>query len=155
MNEKLIELIAHFEGIKLESYLCPAGIWTIGVGTTRYPDGEKVQKGDVITEEYANECLMHDLNVFITGVKNYITSRTNENQRAALVSFAYNLGLGALAKSTLLKKVNADPNDPTIGDEFEKWDMAGGKHVKGLSRRRRSESWLYLYGELKFDFDEV
>jgi lysozyme len=96
---------------------------------------------------------MYDLNKFIAGVKNYITSHTNDSQRAAIVSFAYNVGLGALLKSTLLKKVNANPNDPTIADEFERWDMAGGKHVKGILRRRRSESWLYSYGELKFDFD--
>jgi len=147
---KLYELIEHFEGLKLKSYKCSAGIWTIGVGTTVYPDNERVKEGDVITKEYAYECLRHDMRMVIKGIDHLIVSNINDNQRDALISFAYNLGIGALQKSTLLKKVNVNPDDITIQQEFEKWVLASGHRVGGLVRRRKSESWLYFKGELNF-----
>ena len=104
-----INLIKKFEGLRLEAYLCPAGVWTIGYGHTK-----GVKKGDKITEETANMLLELDLNDFIVGVQKLLKKNINNNQFSALVSFAYNLGLANLKSSTLLKKVNSNPNDRTI-----------------------------------------
>ena len=94
-----INLIKKFEGLRLEAYLCPAGVWTIGYGHTK-----GVKKGDKITEETANMLLELDLNDFIVGVQKLLKKNINNNQFSALVSFAFNLGLANLKSSTLLKK---------------------------------------------------
>lgn len=148
---KHYELVEHFEGLRLEAYKCPAGVWTIGIGTTVYPDREKVKRGDVITREYAMECLRHDMAVVEFQIRQITTASLNEYQRGALASFTYNLGLRAFMNSTLLKKVNANPEDPTIQQEFEKWVLAGGKRLEGLVRRRKAEAWLYFHGTLNFN----
>jgi lysozyme len=85
-------------------------------------------------------------------VDSFTTDLVNQNQFDALVSFAYNLGSGALKSSTLLKKVNINPNDTTIQAEFEKWVYAGNVKLQGLIRRRKSEAFLYYKGQLKFNF---
>ena len=134
-----INLIKKFEGLKLESYLCPAGVWTIGYGHTK-----GVKKGDKITQLEADNFLKEDLSSFEKGVTRLIKSNINQNQFDALVSFAFNLGLANLKKSTLLKKVNSNPNDRTIVDEFIKWIYAGGKQLEGLKKRRQAEAYLYF-----------
>ena len=134
-----INLIKKFEGLRLEAYLCPAGVWTIGYGHTK-----GVKKGDKITEETANMLLELDLNDFIVGVQKLLKKNINNNQFSALVSFAYNLGLNNLKNSTLLKKVNSNSKDRTIVDEFIKWIYAGGKPLEGLKRRRQAEAYLYF-----------
>lgn len=140
-----IDLIKEFESFRAAPYLCPAGVPTIGYGTTRYYNGVKVSMSDLpITEEKAVEYLMNDVHYFELAVDVMATDKITQNQLNALVSFAYNLGAAALKSSTLLRKVNADPNDITIRDEFEKWVNAGGKKLKGLVRRRASESELYF-----------
>lgn len=143
-NKEGIELIKHFEGCKLESYLCPANVWTIGYGTTRYEDGRKVKQGDEIQLGYAELLLREDLISFENKVKSLVKSSINENQFSALVSFTYNLGARNLSISTLLKKVNINPNDPTIDSEFKKWINANGKPLNGLIKRREAESKLYF-----------
>jgi lysozyme len=137
-------IIRKFEGLKLQAYLCPANVWTIGYGSTFYENGSKVQPGDKITIERADRLLFDMVNRFETGVKGLVKSKINDNQLGALTSFAFNVGIGALQKSTLLKKVNANPNDETIALEFMKWVKAGGKTLKGLVRRREAESQLYF-----------
>jgi len=145
VDNKCIDLIISFEGIKLSPYVCPAGVVTIGAGTTRYYNGVKVSMSDLpITKEKAIEYLMHDLHQFELAVDAMAVDTVTQNQFNALVSFAYNLGSNALKGSTLLKKVNANPNDPTIAAEFAKWVNAGGKKLKGLVRRRAAESELYF-----------
>jgi lysozyme len=145
IDKKGIDLITHFEGLKLAPYLCPANVPTIGYGTTRYYNGVKVSMSDLpITQEKAIEYLMHDVFSFELAVDAMATDALNQNQFNALVSFAYNLGPNALKNSTLLKKVNANPNDPTIRGEFMKWVNAGGKKLKGLVRRREAEANLYF-----------
>ena len=134
-----INLIKKFEGLRLEAYLCPAGVWTIGYGHTK-----GVKKGQVITQLEADNLLKEDLSSFEKGVTSLIKSNINQNQFDSLVSFAYNLGLSNLKSSTLLKKVNANPNDRTIVDEFIKWIYAGGKPLEGLKRRRQAEAYLYF-----------
>ena len=145
VDQKGIDLITSFEGLKLSPYLCPANVPTIGYGTTRYYNGVKVSMSDLpITKEKAIEYLTHDLHNFELAVDAVATDSIAQNQFNALVSFAYNLGSNALKNSTLLKKVNINPNDPTIRNEFMKWVNAGGKRLKGLIRRREAEANLYF-----------
>ncbi len=100
--------------------------------------------GHAITQEKANQLFEIIANDFSAKVAKLVTSKVSENQFGALVSFAYNCGLINLQKSTLLKKVNANPNDLTINAEFLKWNKAGGKVLAGLTRRREAESKLYF-----------
>lgn len=145
ISNKGLALIKDFEGLKLKPYQCSAGVWTTGVGTTVYPDGKKVGPSDpAITEAQALEYLAHDLQFFCKQVDAYTTDAVSQHQYDGLVSFAYNCGVGNLKSSTLLKKVNANPNDPTIRAEFAKWNKAAGKVVAGLTRRREAEANLYF-----------
>ena len=101
--------------------------------------------GDKITKERAIELFENILeNNFASQVKRLIKSRVTNNQFSALVSFAYNVGVGNLKRSTLLKLVNSNPNDPAIRNQFMRWNRAGGKVLLGLTRRRESEANLYF-----------
>ena len=140
-NEAGLTLIKEFEGLYLESYVCPAGVRTIGYGTTAYPDGTPVHRGDSITENDADEYLKHDIEKFENSVKKLVDVELNENQFAALVSFCYNLGAGNLKKSTLLRRLNN--GDYNIGNEFGKWVKASGRVLTGLVRRRQAERELF------------
>lgn len=144
VNKQGIQLVKSFEGCFLNAYLCPAKVWTIGYGSTKYTNGKSVKQGDKITQQEAETLLSDTLDEFSKGVSKLIKVELNDNQFSALVSFAFNLGVGALSKSTLLKKVNANPNDKTIEQEFMKWVNAGGKKLNGLVRRRTAESKLYF-----------
>lgn len=149
-----ITLIKKHEGLKLSAYLCPAKVPTIGFGNTFYEDGSRVKMGDRITRDRAEKLLLHIVADFAVQVDRLVTSNINANQRAALVSFAYNIGIGnspggrfrpvGFAGSTLLKKVNANPNDPAIRAEFMKWVKAGGVVLRGLVNRRQDEANLYF-----------
>ena len=139
-----IATIKKFEGLKLKAYLCPAGVWTIGYGNTFYENNSKVSPTDKITIDRADQLLFFIVAKFEGEVKKVVKSAINENQLGALTSFAFNAGTGNLQKSTLLKKVNANPNDPTIRDEFMKWTRAGGKVLNGLVTRRKAEADLYF-----------
>lgn len=139
-----LDFIAKHEGLRLSAYLCPAKVLTIGYGTTRYPNGNRVKQGEKITKEYALELLKHDVNNFELAVDAMATDKLNQNQFDALVSFAYNLGSDALRKSTLLKLVNNNHNDPRIRKEFQRWVFANGKKLGGLIRRRQDEANLYF-----------
>lgn len=139
-----IDLIKHFEGCKLVAYKCSAGVDTIGYGSTFYENGTKVKPNDKITQARADALLLITANKFAVEVRNVVKSHLNEKQMAALISFAFNLGIGALSKSTLLKLVNTNQNDPRIAAEFMKWVNAGGKPLTGLIRRRKAESQLYF-----------
>ena len=141
---KGIPLIKRFEGLKLKAYLCPAGLATIGYGSTWYENGSRVQMGDVITIERADKLLINTVNHFEKQVDTVVTAPVNANQLGALTSFAFNVGMGNFRKSTLLRKVNANPNDQTIRAEFMKWIRANGKVLTGLQRRREAESALYF-----------
>lgn len=145
LNKKGIELMHKFEGCKLSSYLCPASRWTIGFGNTFYEDGSKVQPNQHISKRRAVELFNNVVNNnFSQPIRKLLKVELNENQFSALVCFAYNVGMANLRKSTLLKKVNANPNDPTIKGEFAKWNKAGGKELKGLTTRRKAEADLYF-----------
>jgi len=144
VNKLGIETMHHFEGCKLTAYLCPAKVWTIGWGNTYYPDKRPVKQGDVVTQEQANILFEMIMNEFAIQVRSVLTKEINENQFSALVCFSYNVGVGAFKKSTLLRKININPNDETIAGEFAKWTKAGGKVLLGLVRRRKAESDLYF-----------
>jgi lysozyme len=145
INKAGIDLISQFEGFSSKPYLCSAKVPTIGYGTTRYPNGKKVTLQDSsITVEQAKDIMRHDVRQFELAVDAMAVDTINQNQFNALVSFAYNVGANALRTSTLLKKVNANPNDPFIRNEFLRWNRAGGNIVAGLTRRREAESNLYF-----------
>jgi lysozyme len=117
---------------------------TIGWGNTSYEQGTPVRMGDKITQDRANSLFLFVANKFADEIKKLIKTNLSENQFSALVCFAYNVGTASLAKSTLLKKVNVNPNDPSISNEFLRWNKAGGKVLLGLTRRRTAESKLYF-----------
>jgi lysozyme len=131
--------------LSLKPYVCAGGINTIGYGNTYYTNGKKVTLQDKpITKEQAEELLKHSLSTYEKAVDSFCRDDISQNQFDALVSFCYNVGTGALQKSTLIKKVNANPKDVTISDEFMKWNKANGRVLVGLTRRRQAESKLYF-----------
>lgn len=143
-NRRGLDLIREAEGLRLEAYQCPAGIPTIGYGSTRYPDGKPVKMEDYITRTEAEDLLMTTVQSFERGVLRLVKRELNENQFSALVSFAFNLGLGALERSTLLRKINENRWDPSIRNEFHRWVYAGDKVLPGLVTRREAETDLYF-----------
>jgi lysozyme len=143
VNKAGRDLIKKFEGCKLKAYKCPAGLWTISWGLTFYPDGTKVKEGDVITQQQAEDYFNAIVDDFAKKVDVLIKSNVTDNNFSALVSFAYNVGMGNFQRSTLLRKVNANPKDKTILAEFKKWTRANGEVLKGLVRRRDAEAKLY------------
>ena len=167
-SEKGLALIEHYEGIRSLAYRCLAGVWTIGIGTTIYPDGTPVKEGDRISYKQARDYLMHDLRKIEYQLDQMLTIRLLQHQFDALVSFAYNVGCNALRKSTLLRYVNARETNTSIEFAFLMWtkcagipgidddydgqvDESGEKQVsQGLTKRRRSEVWLFINNELKY-----
>lgn len=143
---KGLELIKRYEGFEEKPYLCPAGVPTIGYGATYYPNtNNKVKLNDKnITESYAELLLQDMLGHYERGVMRYVTSKLSAYQFDALVSFTYNVGLGAFKSSTLLKRINANPCDKDIIYQFSRWNKGGGRVLKGLTKRRESESNLYF-----------
>ena len=145
LSQRGLDLIKRFEGLQLKPYKCPAGFATIGYGNTYYPDGKRVQLTDKpITQSIADELLKSLLPPYERAVDSFCRDDINQNQFDSLVSFAYNCGIGNLQKSTLIKKVNANPKDVTIADEFMKWNKANGKVLVGLTKRRQAEANLYF-----------
>ena len=138
-----VDLICGFEGKRLTAYDDGVGVWTIGFGTTVYPNGIKVKKGDTCTEAQAKTYMAHDLKKFEATVNKAVTVQLNQNQFDALVSLAYNIGTNAFSKSTLVKKLNANDNR-AAADQFDVWVNAGGKRMQGLVNRRAKEKALFL-----------
>jgi lysozyme len=139
-----LAIIKKHEGLRLSSYLCPAGVPTIGYGSTRHPDGRKVILGEKLnSEKEATQLLLATMTSFEAAVNRHLPN-LNQCQFDALVSFAYNVGTGAFIKSTLLKKAKVNPADPSILDEFQKWVRGGGKVLPGLVTRRKEEANLYF-----------
>ncbi|MHC5170108.1 lysozyme [Acinetobacter johnsonii] len=138
-----VDIICGFEGKRLAAYDDGVGVWTIGFGTTVYPNGIKVKKGDNCTEAQAKDFMAHDLKKFEAAVNNAVTVPLSQNQFDALVSLAYNIGTNAFSGSTLVKKLNS--NDfRGAADQFDIWVNAGGKRMQGLVNRRAKEKALFL-----------
>ena len=145
ISDKGLALIKQFEGLKLKPYLCSANVPTIGYGSTYYEDGTKVKLTDPqITEQRASGLLLNVLKHYEKSVDTFTRDDINQNQFDALVSFSYNVGTNALKNSTLLKLVNANPEDQFIREQFLRWNKAGGRALKGLTKRRSAEADLYF-----------
>jgi len=138
ITHRAIELIKRYEGLRLDAYLDAVNVPTIGYGHTH-----GVVMGTKISAPEAEEFLRGDLEQFETGVAKLLTVTIRQSQFDALVSFAFNLGLGNFKDSTLRKHTN-DGKPMQAAQEFPKWINAGGKPLLGLLRRRLSEALLYL-----------
>ena len=149
MEKKILDtalsLIKPYEGCHLKAYKCPAGVWTIGWGQT----GKDIKEGLVWTQEQADSALEKSVAKFTEGVLKLVKVRLRPEQIGALVSFAYNVGLGNLEKSTLLKLVNAKADTEDIVKQFLVWNKAGGKVLMGLLYRRASEALMFKSETLK------
>ncbi|MEM8611518.1 MAG: lysozyme [Cyanobacteria bacterium P01_H01_bin.105] len=137
-NASGVGLIKSFEGLRLKAYQDAVGVWTIGYGTTR-----GVKPGQEISEAQAEALLKADLNRFEQAVNQAVRVSINDNQFAAIVSFTYNVGSGALRSSTLLRKLNRR-DIYGAANEFPRWNRAGGRVLAGLTRRRNAERALFL-----------
>jgi lysozyme len=150
ISDKGLALIKKFEGLRLNAYKDIAGVWTIGYGSTKYTNGDTVKPGDKLTDEsQADELFKHTLSQYMNAVKNGVKVLLTQNQFDALVSFTYNVGTGAMMKSTLKKELNAG-NYINAANQFLVWnkitDPKTGKKVisKTLSLRREKERALFL-----------
>jgi lysozyme len=145
-SKKCSDLVKTQEGCILHPYKDQVGVWTIGWGCTYYPNGKSVRPDDPdLTQQQADKMLDWQIGMKAKGVNACILGLpVNQNQFDALVDFVYNLGLGALEKSTLLAKMRVDVNDPTIRDEFGKWIHAGKRVLDALVKRRQLEADLYF-----------
>jgi lysozyme len=147
------ELIKHFEGCRLKAYRCPAGVLTIGYGNTTYLNGSKVKENDVITQEQADALFKDTVDKFEYQVKMILGDTLKailpESSISALVSFAYNVGITAFAKSTLLRIIRENKNNlKDIEIQFKRWNKANGKILEGLVKRRNAEFEMYKNGVL-------
>lgn len=153
-SQKCYDLIKHFEGCRLAAYRDSGGIWTIGWGATHYPDGSKVRPGDTIDQAQADALLSRDVRRFSGYVDNSLdVSFLNQNQYDALTSFCYNRGPGNMDESRVFQLIKQNPCNPLIRTAFldsENVTDHAGKRLDGLISRRKSEAWLYRYGEIKF-----
>ncbi len=140
INSEALDLIRRWEGLRLSAYLCAAGIWTIGYGHTT-----GVKPGDTITEAQATALLQADLRVAEAAVQNMVHVPLSDGQFGALVSFTFNVGQGALGRSTLLRRLNAGDYD-AVPAELARWNRAAGRVVQGLSNRRAAEAGLWARG---------
>ena len=142
VSSKGLELIKEFEGFSNVAYLCSAKKATIGYGNTFWEDGTPVKIGDQISKERAETLLKHVVDNFSVAVEVDIKIEVSQNQFDALVSLAYNIGLGAFKNSTLLRQLNRG-NFVGASQEFLRWDKSNGKPLLGLTRRREREKLLF------------
>lgn len=133
------DAIKLFEGLRTTAYRCPAGVWTIGYGHT----GKDITEGLTISTQRAEVLLMKDLIPIEKGIQELVKVPLTQGQFDALVSFTYNLGLGSLRSSTLLKLLNLRKYTEAA-NQFERWVYAGNKKLEGLVRRRRKEKEIFL-----------
>ena len=144
INERGIEIVKSFEGISTKPYLCPANVWTVGYGATRSSTGGPIDPDmEAISEAEAEALLLRDLESSEGWVSRLIKTALTENQYSALTSFTFNVGAGALQRSTLRMKLNREEYQGAA-DEFPKWRIAGGRILAGLVRRRTAERALFL-----------
>lgn len=137
INADGLALIKRFEGLRLKAYKCPAGVWTVGYGST----GPHVKPDTVITADEAERLLLDDLVRFEQGVALQCQIAT-DNQFAALVAFAFNVGLEALRTSTL-RRMHNEGNYAGAAGQFGRWNKGGGRVLPGLIKRRAAEAALY------------
>ncbi len=137
VSQECIDLVKFFEGFEPRAYLCPANVWTIGYGRTK-----NVKEGDELTELQAERDLLEELDEFAEQVLNTVKISLDQNELDALTSWTYNLGVGNLQSSTLLKKLNSGDKN-SVPSEMVRWNKAAGKVLAGLTRRREAEAKLW------------
>jgi lysozyme len=154
VSDKAVSMIKHHEGVRQKAYRCPANLWTIGIGHVLYPEQARLKMEDrmlvplrpednrTFTMEEVDAILKSDLARFERGVEQYCPVVLTQGQFDALVSFAFNVGLGTLQRSTLRQKINRQDFEGA-SSEFLKYIMAGGKILKGLQNRRNDERALF------------
>lgn len=146
-SQNCLTLIKKYEGLYLNAYLCPADILTIGYGTIKYPNGNLVKLKDKITEAQAEEYLVFECKEIAKVLNSLIKVNINQNQFDALMSFCYNLGVGAFERSTLFNLLNKG-DIMGAANEFERWVYAtkNGVRIKlpGLIKRRKDEAELFV-----------
>lgn len=135
-----MNFIGHWEGCELKAYRCSAGVWTLGYGHT-----EGVKEGDTCTAEEAASWLVEDIESRQKALAHYINKPVTEGQFIALTSLVFNVGVSNLLKSKLLRKLNTGDFEGAA-KEFLDFDLANGKKVPGLTRRRKAENELFLKG---------
>ena len=144
INQAAVDLVKEFEGFRANAYRCPAGVWTIGYGTTAMAGvGITPKDGMTISRSDAEAYLCATLNKFAEQIAPSITAPINENEFGAFVSLAYNIGPGAFKKSSALRLFNAGDKEGAA-KAILMWNKAGGKVLKGLTRRREAERKLFL-----------
>lgn len=137
-----IDLLKHFEGFAARPYRCPAGKLTAGYGHVLQPGEEGLCP---LTEEEAGNLLRWDVQCIENYIQNMVLAGLQQSQWDAVACLAYNIGVGALKKSTLLIKINKGDFLGAAG-EFERWIFAGGRVLPGLVRRRKAEKQLFING---------
>ena len=140
--EPCVALVAKWEGFREKAYLCPAAVWTIGYGTTRWPDGRKVKDGETVTRKVAETLLRDQLKDFAKEVDRLVSVPLTANERGALVSFTYNVGASAFGSSTLLKLLNSGDR-AGAAEQFRRWNVAAGVVMTGLVARRKEEAAMF------------
>ena len=155
ISKRALEMIKHHEGVRTKPYQCPAKLWTVGVGHVIDANHCRLKVEDrvclscppgwnrTLTMEEVDAILENDLRRFVAGVSRYCPAGLNQGRLDALVSFAFNVGLGTLQRSTLRQKHNRGDYEGAA-EEFMKFTKAGGKVLKGLVNRRNDERVLYL-----------
>ena len=143
MTDEGLRLIMEFEGFRAHAYRDPVGIWTIGYGHTSAAGHPHVHEGMHITVAQGREILRQDVNKFAAGVRKLVTTDLTDAQFSALVSFAFNVGLGGLSRSSVLKAVNAR-DFAAVPRRLALWVKAGGRRLPGLVRRRAAEAALFM-----------
>ncbi|HBQ59347.1 MAG TPA: hypothetical protein DD671_06920 [Balneolaceae bacterium] len=136
-----IDLIKKFEGLELEAYQCSADVWTIGYGHT-----QGVEEGMKIDMEEADKLLRQDLDQFEKFVNSEVKTQLSQCQFDALVSWTFNLGVGNLRQSTMLKRLN-EGDLKAVPSEMKRWNKSAGKVLDGLVRRREAEALLFQQKE--------
>lgn len=139
MTKNGIELIKQYEGLRLEAYRCPAGVWTIGYGHTK-----GVKEGQRVSREEAERMLREDLQYYENMVGMLVTVPLTGDQVGAMVSLAYNIGVNALRGSTVLRKINGGAGEAEVRKAWMMWTKAGGKELPGLAKRREAELAVYF-----------
>ena len=143
VNSKGLALIKYYEGFRARAYRDPVGIWTIGYGHTSMASHPLVKAGMVISKQQALEILSKDIEKFANQIRPLIKVKLNNDQFSALVSFAYNVGVGGFKRSSVLRVVNAKHFD-AVPARLSLWVKAGGKTYRGLVKRRAAEASLFL-----------
>ena len=136
-SQACVDLVKEFEGFRPTAYICPAGVLTIGYGTT-----EDVSIGDEVTREEAEEMLMEDLLSASKAIDDLVDVELTQHQYDSLTSFVYNVGREAFKNSTLLRLLNAGNYDGAAA-QFGRWNKGGGRVLAGLTRRREAEQELF------------